>query len=105
MSINIECSSELLEQIHATLSRGLERDGLTREQADVLARSLVADMVEQFGGSQLYLPSAKRYKAALRNAAIVKDSATLSVDQLVRKYKVSMVTIWGVLGKAGLSDS
>lgn len=105
MSINLERSSELLEQFYATFKRGLERDGLARAQADALARSLVADMVEQFGGLQLYLPSAKRYRAALRNEAIVRDSATLSVEQLARKYQVSVVTVWGVLGKARLSDS
>lgn len=70
-----------------------------RELADLLGLDTFLKLVEQCGGTNLYIPKAETIGRAARNAMIQAEFTGYNVKALAAKYRLSEVQIRSIVAK------
>ncbi|MGL5216990.1 MAG: Mor transcription activator family protein [Aeromonas hydrophila] len=87
--------SELVDVLACELVRG----GMVQEQAKAQARKLVLVQAHYMGGRAYYIPTGDHLKAALRDRAIWDEFNGRNIDQLARKYGLSVPQTYAVVAE------
>ena len=87
---------ELIDQIHQSISRTLQRQ-LPQHSIPPLADAVLLDLIEQIGGIQVYFPRCEAVKRSLRNQQIYDDSKYLSIPENAKKHNLTDKHVWKIL--------
>ncbi|WP_439841217.1 Mor transcription activator family protein [Aeromonas veronii] len=87
--------SELVDVLACELARG----GMGPEQAKAQARKLALVQAHYMGGRAYYIPTGDHLKAALRDRAIWDEFNGRNIDQLARKYGLSVPQTYAVVAE------
>ncbi|ATL91888.1 transcriptional regulator [Aeromonas sp. CU5] len=87
--------SELVDVLACELVRG----GMAQEQAKAQARKLALVQAHYMGGRAYYLPTGDHLKAALRDRAIWDEFNGRNIDQLARKYGLSVPQTYAIVAE------
>lgn len=90
--------SELVDVLACELVRG----GMAQEQAKAQARKLALVQAHYMGGRAYYIPTGDHLKAALRDRAIWDEFNGRNIDQLARKYGLSVPQTYAVVAEQRL---
>ncbi|CAA0111577.1 Uncharacterised protein [BD1-7 clade bacterium] len=94
--------AEMVDVIESRLSR--EKD-IKSEQANRLAKIVVFEIAQYFGGRPVYLPMGKRIEQALRDQDIWRDFTGDNIDRLIKKYKLSHQSIRDAIQRQRLIET
>ncbi|MBL0519634.1 MULTISPECIES: Mor transcription activator family protein [Aeromonas] len=87
--------SELVDVLSCELVRG----GMEQELAKAQARKLALVQAHYMGGRAYYIPTGDHLKAALRDRAIWDEFNGRNIDQLARKYCLSVPQTYSVVAE------
>ncbi|MCX0422092.1 transcriptional regulator [Aeromonas veronii] len=90
--------SELVDVLACELVRG----GMAQEQAKAQARKLALVQAHYMGGRAYYIPTGEHLKAALRDRVIWDEFNGRNIDQLARKYGLSVPQTYAVVAEQRL---
>ncbi|MDF2415850.1 Mor transcription activator family protein [Aeromonas sp. 1HA1] len=90
--------AELVDVLACELARG----GMAQEQARAQARKLALVQAHYMGGRAYYIPTGEHLKAALRDRAIWDEFNGRNIDQLARKYGLSVPQTYAVVAEQRL---
>jgi Mor family transcriptional regulator len=87
--------SELVDVLACELARG----GMAPDLARAQARKLALVQAHYMGGRAYYIPTGEHLKAALRDRAIWDEFNGRNIDQLARKYGLSVPQTYAVVAE------
>lgn len=76
-----------------------------RELADLLGMDMFLKLVQQCGGTNLYIPKADTIGRTARNAMIQAEFTGYNIKALACKYKLSEVQIRSIIAKKDSEES
>ncbi|MCW7555886.1 hypothetical protein NX722_25310 [Endozoicomonas gorgoniicola] len=75
----------------------LERLGTNKQVSRQIVEALLVAMAFRVGGKQFYFPKGRQLKGAIRKYWIYKDSKSLSVRELAKKYQMTEAAIYDAI--------
>lgn len=90
---------ELVTSIYAALADTFKNNGLASDNHHRLAEVATLRLINDFGGTQMYLPTGATAKRLIRDHAIYQQAQTgqFSANELAQQFKLSAKQIHEIL--------